>query len=214
MPKNLENNLVAFLSGIQTFVPFPDKIFLPPSLTFNDIDSSNLQFQVKFMIYSLISLTIISIYDITKELLIEISTLDPVKVVNSMQLIISSHGSLALRTVPNFRKLLLDYYKDDTILVSEILPEFEVINRVLVTPSTCYFRQGEPEFSNRVTRHYSAYKEDFLRITFTDENLNTILPYPEELLQRVEELMRLFSVAGKKFKILAYSASQLKQHSV
>ena len=209
-----ENDLIDCLRGIQTFEGIPDPISLPPPLTFQDVDTAPLAYQVKFMLYSLISLTIISIYDLSASFLSELSGLDPAKAANSMQHIITSHRSLALRTVPEFRDLFLDYYNDSSIFEPALMEEYETINRVLVTPSTSYFLIGEPELSNRVTRHFIQYKEDFLRITFTDENLNKILPYPEELLQRVEELLRLFPVAGKKFEVLAYSASQLKQHSV
>lgn len=209
-----ENGLLECLRGIQDFDCFVETICLPKPLEFCDVDSSGIGYQVKFMLYSLISLTIISIYDITLELLAEIATLDPVKSAKAMQHIIASHRSLALRTVPDFRSLFLDYYKDDDLYEAEIIEEFECINRVLVTPTTSYFLIGEPELSNRVTRKFSQYKEDFLRVTFTDENLNKILPYPEELLQRVEEILRTFPLAGKNFHVLAYSASQLKQHSV
>lgn len=209
-----DNGLIDLLRSIQNFVDFPEKIYLPPPLQFSDIDNSNLDFQVKFMIYSLISLTIISVYDLNEEFIKAIEKLDQIKVVDAMQQMISSHGSLALRTISNFEGEFQNFYKSSSSLISENLPEYETINRVLVTPTTAYFRIGEPELSNRVTRQYAQYKEDFLRITFTDENLNKILPYPDELLQRVEETLKEFRVAGKVYKILAYSASQLKQHSV
>lgn len=214
MNKIQENGLIECLRNIQTFIDFPDTITLPEPLSYKDVNDFNLPYQVKFMIYSLISLTIISIYDLSLEFLHELSGLDEEKIICSISQIIASHKSLALRTVPDFRELFFDYYNDPDVQPDQLLNEYESINRVLVTPTNCYFRVGEPELSNRVTRQYQDYKQDFLRITFTDENLNKILPYPEELLQRVEEILRLFTFAGKNFKVLAYSASQLKQHSV
>ncbi|PON57885.1 RNA-dependent RNA polymerase-type, partial [Trema orientale] len=46
------------------------------------------------------------------------------------------------------------------------------VHRVLITPSKVYFRGPEPNLSNRVLRNYPDDIDNFLRLSFVDEDLD------------------------------------------
>ncbi|EOA39524.1 hypothetical protein CARUB_v10008144mg [Capsella rubella] len=98
------------------------------------------------------------------------------------------------------------------------------IYRVLVTPARVYFLGPEVNVSNRVLRHYSEYINNFLRISFVDEDLEKIHSMdlsPRSSTQRRTKLYdRIYSVlrdgiviGDKKFEFLAFSSSQLRENS-
>ncbi|CAG7851524.1 Probable RNA-dependent RNA polymerase SHL2; AltName: Full=Protein SHOOTLESS 2 [Serendipita indica DSM 11827] len=93
-------------------------------------------------------------------------------------------------------------------------------HRATVTPSSVVLTGPLPDETNRVIRKYRAYGHNFIRVDFTEEDrlhlrkeknvdLTAILD------DRIGEFMKngLF-VAGRKFELLAYSSSALKEHAV
>ncbi|KAM1520582.1 hypothetical protein ACFX10_010942 [Malus domestica] len=106
------------------------------------------------------------------------------------------------------------------------------VHRVQVTPSKVYFCGPEVNLSNRVLRKYPQDIDNFLRVSFVDEDLGKIrsedlcshlrtsnTSAEEERRTRVYE--RIFStlrngivIGDKKFEFLAYSSSQLRERSV
>ncbi|KAJ9554107.1 hypothetical protein OSB04_018152 [Centaurea solstitialis] len=101
------------------------------------------------------------------------------------------------------------------------------VRRVQVTPTKVYFCGPEINVSNRVLRQFSAYIDDFLRVSFLDEELEKL--YSTDLSPRTtgrsEEsrtglYRRILStlrdgivIGGKKFEFLAFSSSQLRENS-
>ncbi|CAN8293438.1 unnamed protein product [Cochlearia groenlandica] len=96
--------------------------------------------------------------------------------------------------------------------------------RVQVTPMRIYFSGPEVNVSNRVLRHYSDYINNFLRISFVDEDLEKVRSMdlsPRSSTRRRTELYgRIYSVlrdgifiGDKKFEFLAFSSSQLRENS-
>ncbi|KAM7488843.1 hypothetical protein LguiB_026327 [Lonicera macranthoides] len=94
------------------------------------------------------------------------------------------------------------------------------IRRVQVTPCKVYFCSPEVNMSNRVLRHYSDDIDNFLRISFVDEELGKM--YSTDLLPRTTTgiCSRILSVlrhgiviGNKKFDFLAFSSSQLRENS-
>lgn len=101
------------------------------------------------------------------------------------------------------------------------------VHRVQVTPSKIFFLGPEVNMSNRVLRHYAREKENFLRVSFVDEELGKL--YSTELSPRSHEsekkrtklyerilsiLMDGIVIGDKKFEFLAFSSSQLRDGSV
>ncbi|KAI3922471.1 hypothetical protein MKX01_006160 [Papaver californicum] len=69
------------------------------------------------------------------------------------------------------------------------------VRGIQVTPSKVYFCGPEVNVSNRVLRHYHEHIDNFIRISFVDENWEKIL------------------IGDKKFDFLAFSSSQLRNNS-
>lgn len=101
------------------------------------------------------------------------------------------------------------------------------VHRVQVTPCRVYFCGPEVNVSNRVLRRYPEYLDNFLRVSFVDEELDKL--YSTELSPRESSSLedgktkifkRILSVlrdgitiGDKKFEFLAYSSSQLRENS-
>ncbi|KAJ0538811.1 putative RNA-directed RNA polymerase [Helianthus annuus] len=100
------------------------------------------------------------------------------------------------------------------------------VRRVQITPSKVYFCGPEVNVSNRVLRHYAEYIDNFLRVSFLDEELEKL--YSTDLAPKVGRngesrtgiyrrilsiLRNGISIGGKKFEFLAFSSSQLRDNS-
>lgn len=97
------------------------------------------------------------------------------------------------------------------------------IRRVQVTPSKVYFSGPEVSLSNRVLRNYPDDIDNFVRVSFVDEELDKIhstdLRLKEErytkIYDRILSVLRNGIVIGdKKFEFLAFSSSQLRENSL
>ena len=99
------------------------------------------------------------------------------------------------------------------------------VRRVQITPCKVYFCGPEVNVSNRVLRHYSADIDNFLRISFLDENLEkmhstVISPRMSNEGRKTGVYKRVLSIlqdgiviGSKKFDFLAFSSSQLRENS-
>ncbi|XWS22973.1 hypothetical protein CRYUN_Cryun29cG0081500 [Craigia yunnanensis] len=95
------------------------------------------------------------------------------------------------------------------------------VRRVQITPSRVYFCGPEINVSNRVLRHFRDDIDNFLRITFVDEELERI--HSTDLLARgrrtgiyeriLSTLKNGIVIGGKRFEFLAFSSSQLRENS-
>ncbi|CAG9327586.1 unnamed protein product [Blepharisma stoltei] len=212
----LETGLLeALATAVVTTPNYPTPVPSPRNLiTSHEINSLQVSFQTKFMLYSILSLCYISLFELTRDFLSNLASLNQPKVVDTLKWIINSQRNFAIRSIPQFEELFNEVYCENTEFPVKIAEGYETINRLLITPTTFYALAGEPELSNRVTRRYFYEdKENLLRVSFTDENLNKILPYPDDLKKRVESLLACLNFAGKSYQVLGFSASQLKEHS-
>lgn len=101
------------------------------------------------------------------------------------------------------------------------------VHRVQVTPCRVYFTGPEINVSNRVLREYRHCIDNFLRVSFVDEDLEKL--YSTDLCPRAssangERRTSLYSrilstlrdgivIGDKKFEFLAFSSSQLRENS-
>ncbi|KAL8218557.1 hypothetical protein R6Q57_021930 [Mikania cordata] len=100
------------------------------------------------------------------------------------------------------------------------------VRRVQITPTKVYFCGPEVNVSNRVLRHYENYIDNFLRVSFLDEELEKL--YSTDLSPKVRRngesktdiYKRILSIlrdgieiGDKKFEFLAFSSSQLRDNS-
>ncbi|XP_060186888.1 probable RNA-dependent RNA polymerase 1 isoform X1 [Lycium barbarum] len=98
------------------------------------------------------------------------------------------------------------------------------VRRVLVTPCKVYFCGPDVNVSNRVLRNYSEDIDNFLRVSFVDEELEKM--YSTELLSKangirtdiyeriLSTLRNGFVIGDFFFEFLAFSSSQLRDNSV
>ncbi|CAK9168826.1 unnamed protein product [Ilex paraguariensis] len=101
------------------------------------------------------------------------------------------------------------------------------VRRVQITPCKVYFCGPEVNVSNRVLRNYSAYIDNFLRVSFIDEewdkmhsmDLSPRTASANEdrrtaVYKRILSILRKGIVIGsQKFEFLAFSSSQLQDNS-
>ncbi|CAN8077242.1 unnamed protein product [Agarophyton chilense] len=89
------------------------------------------------------------------------------------------------------------------------------IRKVIVTPTRKIALKAEPDLLNRVLRKFSEHKHRFIRVAFTDEDGRSVgYSGSEDLLCRIRAALRNgIRVAGERFVFLAFSNSQLRDHS-
>ncbi|KNA09732.1 hypothetical protein SOVF_150570 [Spinacia oleracea] len=99
------------------------------------------------------------------------------------------------------------------------------VRRVQVTPCRVYFCGPEVNVSNRVLRNYPDDIDNFLRISFVDENLENLHStdlsprFSEpgnrtDIDRRIRSILRSgIHIGDKKFEFLAFSSSQLRENS-
>ena len=102
------------------------------------------------------------------------------------------------------------------------------VHRAQVTPTKVYFYGPEINISNRVIRHFIDDLENFMRVSFVDEdgerlwsadlqprNIAGSSDKQTKLYRRLQSILgKGIAVGGKRFDFLAFSASQLKDSSV
>ncbi|KAL5553270.1 hypothetical protein UlMin_040671 [Ulmus minor] len=102
------------------------------------------------------------------------------------------------------------------------------IHRVQVTPCKVYFCGPEVNLSNRILRLYKEHINNFLRVSFVDEELDKMyatdlsprssVGYGDRktgIYRRVLSVLRNgIEIGDKKFEFLAFSSSQLRDNSV
>lgn len=102
------------------------------------------------------------------------------------------------------------------------------VHRVLITSSKVYFCGPEVNLSIRVLRNYPKDGENFLRVSFVDEDLGKMRSVDLCLRKsstKDERRTRVYGkilstlrdgivIGEKKFEFLAFSSSQLKENSV
>ena len=117
------------------------------------------------------------------------------------------------------------------IFTNSVTEGLMLMHHLTITPTKIYFLGPEVEMSNRVVRNNAENVENFLRVHFTDEDMdllrsNALLVADEssktiiksehtEIYSRVLRILKEgIELGGRKFEFLAFSASQLREHSV
>ncbi|KAK7246018.1 hypothetical protein RIF29_40875 [Crotalaria pallida] len=127
----------------------------------------------------------------------------------------------------NPQAFLIEYYNDNPIQASSAVSISSVVCvcKVLITPCKMYFCGPEPNASNRILRQYANYIDNFLRVTFVDEDFSPL--YSQQLCitfdvhKRTRIGARMFDIMKqgitinrKKFEFLAFSTSQVRNSSL
>uniref|UniRef100_A0A1D1Y120 RNA-dependent RNA polymerase n=1 Tax=Anthurium amnicola TaxID=1678845 RepID=A0A1D1Y120_9ARAE len=106
-------------------------------------------------------------------------------------------------------------------------PGLVYVRRVQVTPSKIYFYGPEVNVSNRVVRHYTEDLDNFIRVSFVDEDAEKMRSTDlsprvasvdnnkhTDIYRRILSTLKNGIVVGdRKFDFLAFSSSQLRENS-
>ncbi|KAH6807238.1 RNA-dependent RNA polymerase 1 [Perilla frutescens var. frutescens] len=109
-----------------------------------------------------------------------------------------------------------------------VTDELAYIHRVQVTPTKVYFYGPEVNVSNRVLRHFHDHIDNFLRVSFVDEDWSKMYSTDlsprgtdgdesrrTKLYERILSTLRNgIQIGSKKFEFLAFSSSQLRENSL
>lgn len=101
------------------------------------------------------------------------------------------------------------------------------VHRIQITPSRVYFFGPEVNVSNHVLRMYSQHVDNFLRVSFVDEDFEKIHSTDlsprsplnsgqrrTEIYDRIISILRSgITIGDKKFEFLAFSSSQIRESS-
>ncbi|EPS70289.1 hypothetical protein M569_04468, partial [Genlisea aurea] len=98
------------------------------------------------------------------------------------------------------------------------------VRRVQITPSRVYFTGPEINVSNRVLRQYKDRIDDFLRVSFVDEDWDKLFSLTlsskteigkTRIYERILSVLREgIRIGDKRFDFLAFSSSQLRENSL
>ena len=98
------------------------------------------------------------------------------------------------------------------------------VRRVQITPCKVYFCGPEINVSNRVLRHFHEHLDNFIRVSFVDEELDKLFSIDlssraqnkkTNLYKRILDILKNGIVIGdKRFEFLAFSSSQLRENSL
>ncbi|CAG8694444.1 16564_t:CDS:2, partial [Dentiscutata heterogama] len=107
----------------------------------------------------------------------------------------------------------------DNVIKTDCVPHYCVLMRkAVVTPTTMYLLPPVMETSNRVIRHFKNFKNNFLRVQFTDEDSEKV-SYTSgstntAIYNRIfRVLLHGIRIGDRHYEFLAFSASQLREHS-
>ncbi|KAI8803026.1 RNA dependent RNA polymerase-domain-containing protein [Cladochytrium replicatum] len=93
-----------------------------------------------------------------------------------------------------------------------------LIRKVVVTPSKVFYIGPQQELANRVIRNWKLYRENFLRVSFTDDDLGSLTgkdgPQHAAVFHRIRgALDEGLYVLNRRYDLLLWSNSQLRSQA-
>ncbi|KAK9729654.1 hypothetical protein K7432_000167 [Basidiobolus ranarum] len=191
----------------------------PPTVTdiskLETIDIATLlPFKLYYLIVCLICAQKISLYSLSEECITYVNSLDPDMAEHIFMRMIETED--LLENPLTFIQQAVSRLSNGYIKLDEVPTYNTWIRRAIVTPSRIYYLPPTLEVSNRVVRHFHKQQDYFIRVIFSDEHFekvgtNRLLYQP--IFDRIEELMNKgFYLAGRHYRFLAFSSSQLREH--
>ncbi|RIA87188.1 RNA dependent RNA polymerase-domain-containing protein [Glomus cerebriforme] len=183
------------------------------------LNRSMLNFDVLYMVESNISFNYLNDYNLNEEfftLLSRIPTLFAVKLLES----IYSRKKRLYDPLSYLRSESRDTNRMNVENKPKNIPsQCAMMRKVVVTPTTMYVLTPTIETSNRVIRYFRDKKDHFLRVQFVDEALNKVgssngTGNTIALYDRVYYTLKNgIKIGDRHYEFLAFSASQLRDHS-
>ncbi|KAJ1657205.1 hypothetical protein IWQ61_003356 [Dispira simplex] len=185
---------------------------------------SRLAPEVHYMLETLVSHTLLSEYNLTQPFMERLEKLPSDTAVRALGMFFSRQGRIytPARELERIVRLLgPSLTLSSPTTAGSTMPTTPsstmLVRKVVVTPTKIYLLPPQQEVSNRVLREFSFLQHHFLRVTFTDENLqrlDTNVLVSGALFRRLYRALRHGIVlCGLHYKFLAFSASQLREQS-
>lgn len=193
-----------------------------PTLTLQDIETSELSFRLKYKLCCLLSHGYTSCFHMPAGFISRIRRLPEIRVDYALKRVYESGKTFNARP-DDFEEKFELYYAESESQTSVLHEEdskdkscdSHLLCRVLVTPSTLYFTLPSRELSNRVTRHYSQHIDRFLRMSFVDERLSNLSSFSVSIHMHItENFLPIFRLFGIEYELLSFSSSQLRAGSL
>ncbi|KAJ1965184.1 hypothetical protein IWQ62_002729 [Dispira parvispora] len=185
---------------------------------------SRLAPEVHYMLETLVSHTLLSEYNLTRPFMERLEKLPSDTAVRALGMFFSRQGRIytPARELERIGRLLgpsltLSSPTTAGATVPATTPSTMLVRKVVVTPTKIYLLPPQREVTNRVLREFSFLQYHFLRVTFTDENLqrlDTNIKVNGALFRRLYRALRHgILLCGLHYEFLAFSASQLREQS-
>ncbi|CAB5391526.1 unnamed protein product [Rhizophagus irregularis] len=210
-----EYNLVSKNINIDETIPL---CTIDGSILQKVVDRSKLNFRVLYMLESNISFNYLNNYNLKEDFIILLSKL-PIHVAIYILEGIYSRKKRIYDPLTYLRSELQIIKSNHIDINPKYIPSHCVMMRkVVISPTTMYLLHPTIETSNRVIRRFRDKMDNFLRIQFVDEacgkvgssNGNNIYA----LYNRIyHTLNRGIKIGNRHYEFLAFSSSQLRDHS-
>ncbi|GAN07814.1 RNA-dependent RNA polymerase 1 [Mucor ambiguus] len=175
-----------------------------------------LDFDVLYMLESVISYHYINEYNLDDEFYSKLVDLDPDVICAVLQML-----SEAKQRIWNPLAEIIKIWSrwDMKVIKKRSVPSHcALLRKIIVTPTHIYIQTPSVETTNRVIRHYKDQSEGFIRVQFMDEGYNRVGGAGNENLAKDSIYLRIFTVlkrgvqiGKKRYEFLAFSSSQLRE---
>ncbi|CAG8567884.1 9056_t:CDS:2 [Gigaspora margarita] len=178
------------------------------------LDRSMLQFDVAYMLESNISHNFLNEYNLSEEFYKILSRQSPGIAVRILETI-AARKKRIFDPMSFLNNEILKLLNVD-VKAKYVPPYCVMMRKVVVTPTTMYILPPSMETSNRVIRHFRDYKDNFLRVQFTDEASGKVGANTgnDALYNKIyQTIVSGIKIGDRHYEFLAFSSSQLRDHS-
>ncbi|CAG8567169.1 13561_t:CDS:2 [Dentiscutata erythropus] len=210
LTKAREYNLA---SKLGEFRDYPIQVINSDSLQ-KYLDRSKLHFDVAYMVESNITHSYLNDYNLSEDfykILSRQSTGIAVRILET----IAARKKRIFDPLAFINNEILKLFNVD-VKAKYVPPYCVMMRKVVVTPTTMYILPPSMETSNRVIRHFRDYKDNFLRVQFTDEASGKVGANSgnDALYNKIyQTLVSGIKIGDRHYEFLAFSSSQLRDHS-
>ncbi|KAG0046109.1 hypothetical protein BGZ83_008704 [Gryganskiella cystojenkinii] len=218
------NNLEKFISQCKAYNLFaPTTIpltlqdrfdLLPPRVDL----LKDLPFEVRYLLESALSFNYLLEYDLTETFCETLMRLEPTKASYILEQIIDNRKRLW--NPEDFVTTEAKKLEKTTIRPRIVPPQWVLLRKITITPTTIYLLPPSVETSNRIIRNFSSLSDYFLRVEFSDEgNLrlwskDTGSHTHNAIYNRIfDTLQNGVLIGNRKYEFLAFSSSQLRDNA-
>ncbi|ORX63616.1 RdRP-domain-containing protein [Basidiobolus meristosporus CBS 931.73] len=176
---------------------------------------SILPFELAYLVECLVSAQKLTMYNLTHEWVAFLNDLD-VGVAKNVLMNMMTAKSL-IEDPLAYTQEMLPMLGNGLINLEGSLIQHVWIYRAYISPSKLHLLPPSLEPSNRVLRHFHQYQQHFIQVTFSEEHFEKIgasCQLNQAIFDSFEEILTEgFHIGKRHYRFLAFSATQLREHS-